>query len=161
MLASLTAALTACGNSPQRDYAVAGSLPRYAKVDSVSLAIFHNDYRRWIDAGKAAVDHGHFSFEGQIDTARLALLIVDGEQLHFYLEPGTTTIDINPDNIIVTGGRANHRFMAEIVKRQRLRREIERNRSDYLRHCADSTLTPDLEQEFVRRDSLLRSQSAN
>ncbi|MBR1935807.1 MAG: DUF4369 domain-containing protein [Muribaculaceae bacterium] len=160
-MASLTAALTACGNSPQRDYAVAGSLPPFARVDSVSLAIFHDDYHRWIDAGKSPVERGHFSFEGQIDTARLALLIVDGEQLHFYLEPGTTTIDINPDNIIVTGGRANHRFMAEIVKRQRLRREIERNRRDYLRHCADSTLTPDLEREFVRRDSLLRSQSAN
>lgn len=154
------AIITACGGRDDTYYRVECNVASELGVDSVSLMLVKEDYGSVYNAGKVGVDNTLkvFVFEGQIEEPCVAYLKFDNDttQMLFVLEPGLTQMTIGAKGMTISGGDANREYMAYLKSRNALLAEKRKLQEDYLRNVApDSTISVDVEKQFLTRDSLL------
>ena len=126
--------------------------------DSATLYIVDDIYRCLKLGGLAVAQPGEpFTWQGHIDGAKAAFVVVDRDSIPFYfvLEPGEVNITMHVDRWMITGGHHNNHYMHFLNIRQGIIDAQASNFQEYLRHAADSTLTQVMEADYVRRDSLL------
>lgn len=126
--------------------------------DSASLYIVEDGYQRLIAAGMRTGEPGTpLSWDGHIDGARVAFIKWEGDSVPFYLvlEPGNIAITIHGDRWTIKGGHYNGEYMHFLNRRQSIINDKKQLLTSYLKHGADSTLTMELERDYLKRDSLL------
>ena len=140
-------ALTGCDNSSHGlDYRVTCVIDNKVSHDSATLLVLEDAYGQLRMCGTARGDNGTFTFTGQTDQPKVALIRWDNdstEPFYFVLEQGDTRITIKPDSWHITGSPQNSEYLHYI------------NQQEYLKMAADSSLRRDDEVRMVRQDSLL------
>ena len=95
-------ALTGCGNS-HRDpgYRVTCTIDNTLKHDSATLLVLEDGYNQLRVCGTCRARGGVFTFDGQTDRPKVALIRWDDDTVqpfYFVLEPGQLSINITPQS---------------------------------------------------------------
>lgn len=153
--------LTGCDNASgnhQMDYKVTCTLDNKLHRDSATLMVLEEDYHKLRVCGTAVSSDGTFTFTGQTDAPKVALIRWDNDStkpFHFVLEPGNTTITIKPDSWDIGGSALNIEYQRFVNQRNGIMNARVATWQEYLKMAADSTLKRDDERRMVRQDSLL------
>lgn len=126
--------------------------------DSATLLVLEEAYHKLRVCGNARDRKGTFTFNGQTDGAKVALIRWDNDTTRpflFVLEPGNTDIRINPDSWVITGSRQNAEYQQFVKHRNAIMNARVATWQEYLKMAADSSLKHDDELRMVRQDSLL------
>ena len=152
---------TGCGNdrgTSMADYQVTCRLDGTAPHDSATLLVLEEDYNKLRVCGTARAANGTFSFTGQTDRPRVALLRWDNDSttpFHFVLEPGHIDITIATGSWNITGSRMNTDYQHFVNQRNSIMKTRADVWQEYLQHAADHSLKREDERRLVARDSVL------
>ena len=103
-------------------------------------------------------EQGVFSFKGQIDAPRVALIRWDNDStrpFYFVLEAGHIQLAINPGSWSVSGSPQNVEYMKYINQRNDIMNARVATWQEYLKAASGKSLKRDDELRLVRQDSLL------
>ena len=152
-------ALTGCDNSSHGlDYRVTCVIDNKVNHDSATLLVLEDAYGQLRMCGTARGDNGTFTFTGQTDQPKVALIRWDNDStqpFYFVLEQGDTRITIKPDSWHITGSPQNSEYLHYINQRNGIMDSRVATWQEYLKMAADSSLRRDDEMRMVRQDSLL------
>jgi hypothetical protein len=153
------AALTACDKSNSRiDYKVTCIVDNKLHHDSATLLVLEEEYNRLRVCGTARVKNGKFTFTGQTDKPKAALIRWDNdtvEPFYFVLENGDINVSLSSGKWDITGSPQNSAYLHYINQRNGIMDARIATWQEYLKMSADSSLKRDDEVLMVRQDSLL------
>ncbi len=153
------AALTACDKSNSRiDYKVTCIVDNKLHHDSATLLVLEEEYGQLNICGTTHGEQGIFTFSGQTDRPKVALIRWDNDStspFYFVLEGGNTRITINSGSWNITGSPQNAAYIRYIKQRNAITDARVATWQEYLSMSADSTLRHEDELLMVRQDSLL------
>jgi len=162
LLIIVAVAMVSCGHKAVKTgngaYHLTCTVDQGLQGDSASLYIVEDGYHRLIPMGMRTGEPGTpLSWDGHIDGARVAFIKWENNPRPFYLvlEPGNIDITIHGNSWSIKGGQYNGEYLRFLNTRRSIINDKEKLFADYLKHGADSTLTMDMEQECLKRDSLL------
>ena len=152
-------AITGCDNRPRGiDYRVTCNVDKQLRHDSATLLVLEGAYNRLRLSGAARIHNGSFTFTGQTDQPKVAIIRWDNDTtqpFYFVLESGDTHISINPSSWTITGSPSNSQYLHYINQRNGIMDARLATWQEYLNMAADSSLKRDDELRMVRQDSLL------
>lgn len=155
-------ALTGCDQQHRgadlRDYTVTCTLDGKLHHDSATLLVLEEDYNKLRLCATAREQNGTFTFKGQTDGAKVALIRWDKDTVspfHFVLEPGNIRLDINVGSWSVSGSAQNAEYLQFINRRNDIMNRRVATWQEYLKAAANSSLTREEELSMVRQDSVL------
>ena len=108
--------------------------------------------------GTARVKNGKFTFTGQTDKPKAALIRWDNdtvEPFYFVLENGDINVSLSSGKWDITGSPLNSAYLHYINQRNGIMDARIATWQEYLKMSADSSLKHDDEVLMVRQDSLL------
>ena len=153
------AALTGCDNSNSRiDYKVTCIVDNQLRRDSATLLVLEEEYSQLNICGATRGEQGTFTFSGQTDRPKVALIRWDNDStspFYFVLEGGNTRITIKPGAWNITGSAQNAAYMRYIRQRDAIIDARVATWQEYLKMSSDSSLRHEDEILMVRQDSLL------
>lgn len=157
---ALALMLSGCDNRSHSglDYRVNIVLNNKQHHDSATLLVLEDEYNQLRVCGTARAVNGTFTFTGQTDKPKAALIRWDNDSIDpFYLvlESGEITVTINPDSWDITGSAQNSAYLHFINERNGIMNARVATWQEYLNMSADSSLKRDDEMLMVRQDSLL------
>ena len=152
-------AMTGCDNHSQGlDYRVSCTLDNKARHDSATLLVLEDAYGQLRVCGTAHSADGTFTFTGQTDKPKVALIRWDNDTVqpfYFVLESGQTDITLQSGSWNITGSPMNSEYLHYINQRNGIMDSRMATWQEYLNMAADSSLKRDDEMRMVRQDSLL------
>lgn len=153
-------ALTGCDNSNRHlmDYRVTCTLDSKLQRDSATLLVLEDDYNKLRVNGTALASDGVFTFTGQTDGPKVALIRWDNDSTKpflFVLEAADISITIKPGSWNISGSPLNLKYQRYVNQRNGITNARLATWQEYLDMSADSSLKPDDEGRMVRQDSLL------
>lgn len=152
-------AMTSCDNRQQGlDYTVQCTLQGKHTHDSATLLVLEQDYNRLRVCAAQHSSQGTFTFKGQTDHPKAALIRWDNDTtrpFYFVLEPGHTRITINDSWWRINGSASNRDYQHFIRQHDAIINQRQANWQQYLSMAADSSLRRDDELRMVSQDSLL------
>ncbi|MBQ9556304.1 MAG: DUF4369 domain-containing protein [Muribaculaceae bacterium] len=150
---------TGCDNqSHGLDYRVKCTIDNTMRHDSATLLVLEDDYNQLRVCGAQRSTDGTFTFTGQTDRPKVALIRWDNDStrpFYFVLESGDISITINHGSWHITGSAENSRYLHYINLRNSITDARVATWQEYLKMAADSSLKRDDEVRMVRQDSLL------
>jgi hypothetical protein len=156
---ALAAMLAGCdGHDRGLNYQLDITLDNKLRHDSATLLVLEEEYNRLRVCATAHARNGTFTFTGQTDKPKVALIRWDNDTINpFYLvlESGNIDIRINPDSWDITGSPLNSAYLHYINQRNGIMNARIATWQEYLKMAADSSLKRDDEMLMVRQDSLL------
>ena len=120
--------------------------------------MLEEEYNKLRVCGSALGQQGTFTFKGQTDGPKVALIRWDNDStqpFYFVLEAGHTQLDINLDSWRVSGSAQNVDYMDFINRRNALMNARVATWQEYLKAAGSSALKHEDEVRLVRQDSLL------
>ena len=152
-------AMTGCDNhSASLDYRVTCNLDSKIHHDSATLLVLEEDYNRLRVCAAQRSTSGTFTFCGQTDRPKVALIRWDNDStqpFYFVLEPGNINITIEPTRWGITGSRLNSEYQQFANWRKNVMDARVATWQKYLLMAGDKSLKRDDELLMVRQDSLL------
>lgn len=158
LMMSLMAGCDQQGHGGLQDYTVTCTLDGKLQHDSATLLVLEEDYNKLRVCGTARAHEGSFTFKGQIERPRAALIRWDNDSVnifHFVLEAGDIKLIIKPEAWSVAGSALNAEYQQFINRRNAIMSARVTTWQEYLKAAADSTLKREDEQRMVQQDSLL------
>ncbi len=154
------AALTGCDNNGSHgmDYNVTCTVDNKLKHDSATLLVLEDDYGQLRVCGASRSDNGTFTFTGQTDRPKVAIIRWDNDStnpFYFVLEGGNIDIAIRPGSWDIKGSAKNSEYLHYINQRNGITDSRVATWQEYLNMAADSSLKADDELRMMRQDSLL------
>ena len=140
------------------NYTVNVTLDNKQHPDSATLLVLEEEYNQLRECGSARQQNGTFTFTGQIDKPKVAVIRWDdnqGEPFYLVLESGDINITIGQETWDITGSPQNSAYLHYINQRNGIMNARIATWQEYLKMAADSSLKRDDEQLMVRQDSLL------
>ena len=140
------------------DYRVNVVLDNNHHHDSATLLVLEEEYNRLRVSGTAHVKNGKFTFTGQTDKPKAALIRWDNdtvEPFYFVLENGDINVSLSSGKWNITGSPLNSAYLHYINQRNGIMDARIATWQEYLKMSADSSLKHDDEVLMVRQDSLL------
>ena len=140
------------------DYRVNVVLDNNHHHDSATLLVLEEEYNRLRVCGTARVKNGKFTFTGQTDKPKAALIRWDNdtvEPFYFVLESGDINVSLSSGKWNITGSPQNSAYLHYINQRNGIMDARIATWQEYLKMSADSSLKRDDEVLMVRQDSLL------
>ena len=140
------------------DYRVNVVLDSKHHHDSATLLVLEEEYNRLRVCGTARVKNGKFTFTGQTDKPKAALIRWDNdtvEPFYFVLENGDINVSLSSGKWDITGSPQNSAYLHYINQRNGIMDARIATWQEYLKMSADSSLKHDDEVLMVRQDSLL------
>ena len=140
------------------DYEVNVTLDNKQHHDSATLLVLEEEYNHLRVCGTAHEVNGSFTFTGQTEKPKAALIRWDNDSVtpfYLVLESGHTNININSGSWDITGSSLNSAYLHYINQRNGIMNARIATWQEYLKMAADSSLKRDDEQRMVRQDSLL------
>jgi hypothetical protein len=140
------------------DYRVNVALDNKNHHDSATLLVLEEEYNRLRVCGTARVKNGKFTFTGQTDKPKAALIRWDNdtvEPFYFVLESGDINVSLSSGKWDITGSPQNSAYLHYINQRNGIMDARIATWQEYLKMSADSSLKRDDEVLMVRQDSLL------
>ena len=159
-LTCLTVA-TGCGNTSDgdhKDYTVTCSLDNKLHHDSATLLVLEEQYNSLRMYGTARANGNSFTFKGQTDGPKVALLRWDNDTtrpFYFVLDGGNIDIAIQPGSWTIKGGAKNSEYIHYINQRNSITDSRVAAWQEYLQLASSSSLKRDDELRLARQDSLL------
>ena len=154
--------LAGCSNDTRdydgMDYTVTITLDNTLRHDSATLLVLEEEYNQLRECGKAGQKDGVFTFTGQTDKPKVALIRWDNDStqpFHFVLENGDIHITLKPTAWSVTGSKSNAEYLRYVNDRNAIMDCRVATWQEYLKMAGDSSLTRDDEMRMARQDSLL------
>ena len=141
-----------------KDYTVTCRLDDKLMRDSATLLVLEPEYNKLRVCATARPEQGVFSFKGQIDAPRVALIRWDNDStrpFYFVLEAGHIQLSINPGSWSVSGSPQNVEYMKYINQRNDIMNARVATWQEYLKAASGSSLKREDELRLVRQDSLL------
>ena len=157
----LTILMTGCDSGQAdslKDYTVTCKLDDRLMRDSATLLVLEPEYNKLRVCATARPEQGVFSFKGQIDAPRVALIRWDNDStrpFYFVLEAGHIQLSINPGSWSVSGSPQNVEYMKYINQRNNIMNARVATWQEYLKAVSGSSLKREDELRLVRQDSLL------
>ena len=153
-------AMTGCNDrsSHHLDYRVTCTVDNKFGHDSATLLVLEEDFGQLRMCGTSRSDGGTFTFTGQTDRPKVALIRWDNdstEPFYFVLESGHIDITIRPGAWDIKGSARNSQYLHYINQRNSIMDTRVATWQEYLNMAADSSLTREDELRMVRQDSLL------
>ena len=163
VLAALGATMmtTGCdrqGTTKPMDYTVTCTLEEPLRHDSATLLVLEENYNKLRVCGTSKNSDNTFTFKGQIDRPKVALIRWDNDStqpFHFVLEQGDINIVIKADSWSASGSRQNNEYQRFVNQRNNIMNTRVATWQEYLKAAADKSLTREDELRMVRQDSLL------
>jgi hypothetical protein len=157
---ALALMLSGCDNRSHSglDYRVNIVLDNKHHHDSATLLVLEEEYGQLNICGTTHGEQGIFTFSGQTDRPKVALIRWDNDStspFYFVLEGGNTRITINSGSWNITGSPQNAAYIRYIKQRNAITDARVATWQEYLSMSADSTLRHEDELLMVRQDSLL------
>ena len=156
---ALAALLASCdGHDQGLSYQLKVTLDNKLRHDSATLLVLEEEYNQLMVCGTAKAQNGTFTFTGQTDKPKVALIRWDNDSVSpFYLvlESGNIDVTINPGSWHITGSPLNSSYLHYINQRNGIMNARVATWQEYLKMAADSSLKRDDEMLMVRQDSLL------
>lgn len=140
------------------DYRVNVILDNKQHHDSATLLVLEEEYNQLRVCGAVQSKDGTFTFTGQTDKPKAALIRWDNdsvEPFYFVLESGDIDITISSGSWNITGSPQNSAYLHYINQRNGIMDARVATWQEYLKMAADSSLKRDDEVLMVRQDSLL------
>ena len=140
------------------DYRVNVALDNKHHHNSATLLVLEEEYNRLRVCGTARVKNGKFTFTGQTDKPKAALIRWDNdtvEPFYFVLESGDINVSLSSGKWDITGSPQNSAYLHYINQRNGIMDARIATWQEYLKMSADSSLKRDDEVLMVRQDSLL------
>lgn len=151
--------LMGCDNdSHQGDYTVTCTLQGIQQHDSATLLVLEEAYNRLRLCGTARTRQHTFTFKGQTDAPKVALIRWDNDStqpFYFVLESGNISITIKDGSWTITGSKCNSNYLHYINQRNAIMDARANIWQQYLKMATDSSLKRDDERRLVTQDSLL------
>ena len=150
--------LTLAGCDSSTRYKVTCNIDTKLHHDSATLLVLEEEYGQLRVCGAARGKGGTFTFTGQTDRPKAALIRWDNDStqpFYFILEQGNTSISIEPGKWTITGSPQNTAYMRYINHRDAIINASVATWQEYLNMAADSSLKHEDEMLMVRQDSLL------
>lgn len=157
-IAALTTGCDNNRNAANMDYTVTCTLDDKLQRDSATLLVLEENYNKLRVLGSAHAVNGTFTFKGQIDGPKVALIRWDNDTVspfHFVLEQGNIELAIKPESWSVGGSPQNSDYQQFINQRNGIMNARAATWQQYLEEAATSSLTHEDEVRMVRQDSLL------
>ena len=155
----LLALTTGCDErAGKMDYALTCTIDSPQPPDSATLLVLEDDYNRLRVCGTAHADSRSFTFRGQTDGARVALIRLDNDSIHpflFVLEPGHTDIRLKPDAWSISGSLQNADYQRFVNRRNAIINQRVALWQEYLKAGDEGSLNREQEHRLVLQDSLL------
>lgn len=157
----LTACDTSNGTAQQSEnseFTVTCSVAANVKKDSATLYIVDECYNRLECHGLRTLNKQRsFTWKGDVNEPKAAFICFanDSLPLYFVVEPGNINISLSRTERSIKGGRSNSEYMSFISHRTKIIKAKDNLFKKYQSCAADSTLTAELEQDFLKQDSLL------
>ena len=126
--------------------------------DSATLLVLEEDYNKLRVCGTAHAQDHVFTFKGQTDHPRVALIRWYNDTsspFHFVLEPGHINIHINKKSWRVNGSPENRDYQQFIHHRNDIMNARAAVWQEYLKAAANASLKREDERRMIRQDSLL------
>ena len=145
-------------NTSHMDFTVTCQLEGKLHHDSATLLVLEDAYNKLLVCGNASDRNGTFTFHGQTNEAKVALIRWDNDTTRPFLcvlEPGNINIQIAPGSWHITGSRQNIEYQRFVNQRNGIMNARIATWQEYLKMAADSSLKRDDELRMVRQDSLL------
>ena len=140
------------------DYTVTITLDNSLHHDSATLLVMEEEYGKLRQCGKAGLKDSAFTFTGQTDKPKVALIRwgKDSTQpFYFVLESGETHITLKSDSWSAKGSKHNAEYLRYVNWRNGIMDARVATWQEYLDMAADSSLTREDEVRMARQDSLL------
>lgn len=140
------------------DYELKVTLDNSQHHDSATLLVLEEEYNQLRVCGTAHETGGSFTFTGQIEKPKAAIIRWDNDSVtpfYLILESGTTNVNIKSDSWNITGSPQNSAYLHYINQRNGIMNARVATWEEYLKMAADSSLKRDDEQRMVRQDSVL------
>ena len=151
--------LAGCDNgSRQDDYTVTCTLQGKQQHDSATLLVLEEAYNQLRLCGTARASQHTFTFKGQTDGPKVALIRWDNDStqpFYFVLEGGRTSITITSGSWNISGSKSNSNYLHYINQRNAIMDARVNIWQQYLKMAADSSLKRDNEKQLVAQASLL------
>ena len=144
--------------SELKEYTVTCTLDSKIEHDSATLLVLEEDYNKLRVCETAIAQNHVFTFKGQIDRPRVALIRWDNDTtspFHFVLEAGHIDLHINKGSWRVSGSPENIDYQHFIHQRNDIMNARVAIWQDYLKTASDGSLKQEDEKRMVRQDSLL------
>ncbi len=141
-----------------KDYTVTCKLDEKLMRDSATLLVLEPEYHKLRVCATAHPEQGVFSFKGQIDAPRVALIRWDNDStrpFYFVLEAGHIQLSISPGSWSVSGSPQNVEYMKYIKQRNNIMNARVATWQEYLKAASGSSLKREDELRLVKQDSLL------
>lgn len=157
---ALALMLCGCDNRGHSDldYRVNVTLDNKQHHDSATLLVLEEEYNQLRVCGTALAKDGTFTFTGQTNKPKAALIRWDNdsvEPFYFVLEGGDINVTISSGAWNITGSPQNSAYLHYINQRNGIMNARVATWQEYLKMAADSSLKRDDEVLMVRQDSLL------
>lgn len=140
------------------DYTVTCTLQEPLRHDSATLFVLEESYNKLRVCGSVKSVKNTFTFKGQIDRPKVALIRWDNDTtqpFHFVLEQGDINIVIKANSWSARGSKQNNDYQRFINQRKSIMNSRIATWQEYLKAAADKSLTREDELRMVRQDSLL------
>ena len=144
--------------SELKEYTVTCTLDSKIEHDSATLLVLEEDYNKLRVCETAIAQNHVFTFKGQIDRPRVALIRWDNDTttpFHFVLEAGHIDLHIDKGSWRVSGSPENIDYQHFIHQRNDIMNARVAIWQDYLKTATDGSLKQEDEKRMVRQDSLL------
>ena len=144
--------------SELKEYTVTCTLDSKIEHDSATLLVLEEDYNKLRVCETAIAQNHVFTFKGQIDRPRVALIRWDNDTtspFHFVLEAGHIDLHIDKGSWRVSGSPENIDYQHFIHQRNDIMNARVAIWQDYLKTASDGSLKQEDEKRMVRQDSLL------
>lgn len=157
--AELSLMLAGCKHElNEMDYTVTITLDNTLHHDSATLLVVEDDYNKLRLIESAAAKNGVFTFTGQTDKPKVAIVRWDNDStkpFHFALESGVTNITVGAKSWSAKGSKLNSEYLHYVNQRNSIVDARVTTWQEYLKMAADSSLKPADERRMVQQDSLL------
>ena len=157
---ALALMLCGCDNRSHSglDYRVNVTLDNKLQHDSATLLVLEEEYNQLRVCGTAQAKNGTFTFTGQTDKPKVALIRWDNDSVNpFYLvlESGNIDVTIMPGAWNISGSPLNSAYLHYINQRNGIMNARVATWQEYLKMATDSSLKREDEVLMVSQDSLL------
>ena len=157
----LTKVMTGCDQrqpSGLKDYTISCTLDNELQHDSATLFVLEEEYNKLRVCGTSRSQDHVFTFKGQIDRPKVALIRWDNDTVspfHFVLEAGHINIRINKESWRINGSPENLDYQRFIHQRNDIMNARVAIWQEYLKATDNASLKREDELRMARQDSLL------
>ncbi len=126
--------------------------------DSATLYIVEDNYRCLTNGALSTTKPGGtFKWQGHIDGAKAAFIKFNNDTTLFYLVlgPGNTEVKIGATGWKIEGTSHNNEYVKCLSHRNAIIKAKSAIFRDYMKYDTDSTLTEEIERDFLARDSVM------